>query len=345
MSILNIFLIYLSFLTYFIIWGLKNLHKDEYQFFAVIPYKKLCEDKYEGINITFYGIISALSTTISVFIFLNLIKIINFPIDKAYFILFIIFTIGIFSSKIVAYIIEHRKNTLTIGGSIFISGMIAAPVIYFIIKFFKIQELYFLPVFSILSTAYVSGEGVGRLACLSFGCCYGKPASKFNFLPGKLKVKFYADTKKAVYDSSYKNIELINIQGIVVIIFSLLGVISIISIIFQKFILAFFLSFILPSLLRFLSEFLRNDYRGNGKLSIYQIFSLILFGYGLLIVFISKNINLSLTLNSHISFYYSDIFILGFVFIVILIHSGISKVTYSNITFFLRPSKNTKVEK
>ena len=30
-------------------------------------------------------------------------------------------------------------------------------------------------VLAALAIGYILGEGLGRLACLSFGCCYGKP--------------------------------------------------------------------------------------------------------------------------------------------------------------------------
>lgn len=339
---MNIYFITSLFFSVFlliIIWGLKNLSRDEFQFFCAIPYKKIEENTYEGTNITFYGIISALSCSASVFLFLVLIKFIDFPLKLAYFILITIFLTGLYASRTLAYIIEKRKDTLTIGGATFVSGIISVPLIYFFIKSFNINETYFLPVLTALTTSYTFGEGLGRLACISFGCCYGKPAERYPKLPKILKIKFFSETKKAVYDSNYKNLELINIQGIVVCLFTILAILSVILIMLEKFKIALLISFTMPAIVRFFSEFFRDDNRGiNYKLSTYQFFSLILVIYSLIFLYIFKPLETKIYIKSTIFFSNTELIILTALFFTTLIHSGVSKVTASKISFNLKKS-------
>ncbi len=53
---------------------------------------------------------------------------------------------------------------------------------------------------AVLSIGYTFGESLGRLACLSFGCCYGKPLSQcseqIRNLFEHFNVVFTGETKK-----------------------------------------------------------------------------------------------------------------------------------------------------
>ena len=67
------------------------------------------------------------------------------------------------------------------------------------------ETLPLLPVMASLAIAYLIGEGIGRLACISFRCCYGKPVSEMGTLSQRIfsrfSVSFHGDTKKIVYAS------------------------------------------------------------------------------------------------------------------------------------------------
>ncbi|MCB2183014.1 MAG: hypothetical protein KQH63_13350 [Desulfobulbaceae bacterium] len=68
--------------------------------------------------------------------------------------------------------------------------------------FFLIQRqpISLMPVMAALATGYILGEGVGRLACISFGCCYGKPLDEVGILVRKILApiacSYQGDTKK-----------------------------------------------------------------------------------------------------------------------------------------------------
>ncbi len=335
MNFYHIFITFILGISLIILWGLKNFHKDNYQFLVVIPYKKLKDNVYRGLNITFYGIITAFSYTVSVFIFISLIKLIEFPEEGAYFLVIVILVVGFPSSKILAYLIENRKNTLTVGGAIFVSAIISVPTVFLVIVYLNLDiNQYFLPILTSLSISATLGEGIGRLACLSFGCCYGKPMKQINFLPSLLKVKFNSSTKKAVYDSNYVNVELLNIQGLVVIVYTFIALSSILLFISQKYYIAFILTFIIPPLIRFFSEFLRDDHRGSTKISIYQVFSIILSLYGLFFLLLFyKRFNTVIELNINLTYSLIDLVVLASIFFITFWHTGISKVTDSEIKF------------
>ena len=62
-----------------------------------------------------------------------------------------------------------------------------------------------LPTFAAAAIAYVLGESIGRLACLSFGCCYGMPLREANPAVARLfhnhNLVIHGPTKKAAYAS------------------------------------------------------------------------------------------------------------------------------------------------
>ncbi|MCX7987914.1 MAG: prolipoprotein diacylglyceryl transferase [Thermodesulfovibrio sp.] len=338
MNFLIIIILYLLATLSLLFFGLKNFHKDDFQFLATIPYRRSENGTYQGINLTFYGLITAISCLLSTFLFISLLKIINFPEIGTYLILTLILVVGIPSSKILATIIEGRKNTLTIGGAVFISGLISLPITWLVLTYLDLSlDKFLLPIITAISISYAFGEGIGRLACLSFGCCYGKPIDSFSFLKNIdfLMVKFSCETKKAVYDGKYKEIPLLNTQALTSIVYIILAISSLLLYLFSYIKLALILSLSLTQLFRFFVEFLRDDFRGNRKVSVYQVFAIILFLYGITIASIF-NVKYDIEFTKPIYYKSHDWMILFVVFILTFLNSGISKVTESNIKFLLK---------
>jgi hypothetical protein len=140
--------------------------------------------------------------------------------------------------------------------------------------------------------AYSFGEGIGRLACISFGCCYGKPLADCNSLIKKIfrrhNFVFSGKTKKIAYAHQLDEQEVIPIQALTAILYSGTGLLS-----FYLFLKGFTVSALIITLIvtqgwRFASEFLRADYRGNGRISAYQIMTLIAIGYTFIVTALIK---------------------------------------------------------
>jgi hypothetical protein len=161
-------------------WGFKHLPEERWQFFAVLPTART-EGGWQGVNITYYGIISALAYcfAISLFIFLC-------GAAKQSAVLVALFVAGLLvvaipSSKFIARWVEGSAATFTVSGALFTTCLISPAVFYVVNAIGSLWNLSALHAPSVVAAATISyclGEAIGRLGCLSFGCCYGKPLSQ-----------------------------------------------------------------------------------------------------------------------------------------------------------------------
>lgn len=152
--------------------------------------------------------------------------------------------------------------------------------------------MFYLPMIETMAAmmiAYAFGEGIGRLACISFGCCYGKPLSECHALIkqifGRSHFVFQGKTKKIHYESQLEGRPVVPVQALTAVLYTGAGILS-----FYLFLKGFSRAALLLPLLvsqswRFTSEFFRADYRGESTVSAYQIMSLLAMGYILLLVF------------------------------------------------------------
>jgi hypothetical protein len=197
------------------------------------------------------------------------------------------------AAKMIALLIEKKQNTFTVGGASFI-GIIAAPWIISLTNVTAGKWLGFniIPINSLaaMSIVYTLGEGIGRLACISFGCCYGKPLAECSLLINKIFQRhnfiFRGKTKKIAYAHEFDGQRVIPIQALTAVIYSLTGLAGCYLFLKDFMMAAFVLTLIVTQLWRAFSEFLRADYRGKGKISNYQIMASIACLYGLLIAYI-----------------------------------------------------------
>ncbi|MCX7965084.1 MAG: prolipoprotein diacylglyceryl transferase [Syntrophorhabdaceae bacterium] len=272
------------------LWAFKNLPKERWQILASIPVKKRYDGSWSGVNITYYGLFIAFSYISAITLFFLLLSALSF---NFYAILFISTLIGIIcipASKFIAKIVERKKHTFTVGGASF-TGIILAPWISLMLttsffSFVNLEKQMIIPILASLVIAYAFGEGIGRLACISFGCCYGKPINSCGPIVKRLlknfAFSFEGKTKKAVYVHGYENERLVPIQAITSIInvgSSICGM----YLFLKGFYLTSFIGVIITiQLWRIISEFLRADYRGGGKISTYQVMSLFGMIYALL---------------------------------------------------------------
>lgn len=122
--------------------------------------------------------------------------------------------------------------------------------------------------------AYAFGESVGRLACISFGCCYGKPVSALGAglarrLAGRA-FRFEGATKKIAFAAGLEGVPVLPIQAWTAVVLALVGLASLGLFLTGHFFLAAGVAVAGSQLWRVLSETLRADYLGEGRLSAYQ---------------------------------------------------------------------------
>jgi prolipoprotein diacylglyceryltransferase len=140
-------------------------------------------------------------------------------------------------------------------------------------------DLPLLSFMSAVGVCYALGEGIGRLACISFGCCYGKPVAALpawaQRLCNPLAFVFAGPTKKAVYEGGCAGQALVPIQAVTAVVFTVIGLTGLALHLANWQRAAFVGTIVATQLWRFASEFLRADFRGVGRISAYQAMALL----------------------------------------------------------------------
>lgn len=338
-----IFIIIISLiLLILLVWSFIYLPKEKWQFIASVPIKKINAHEWKGLNLTYYGLFTALATVFSLVIYLVLATSINIPLSFIFFTVIFLLIVSIPSAKILASIIEKKKNTLSVGAAFFVGFLLIPILIIFsnIIIYSKSGiEIPLFPCLTTLVIAYNYGEGIGRLACISFGCCYGKPINSSNKIFNVFNFIFFGKTKKISYASNLDGKKVIPIQAITSLLYISIGIFSTWLFLHSHLKLAFILSSIVSLAWRFYSEIFRADHRGGRKISTYQIFSIISILFSIFILFFLYSGNPSKPdIFSGIKSLWNPTILLGIqgISIFIFFFSGTSMVTGSSIKFFVQ---------
>ena len=263
-------------------WAFRHLPREKWQFMAVVPICKNADNHWQGINLTYYGFFNATAYTLAGALVVVLTTAIAIPVGYTLLVLVIILGICMPSSRLIARIVEKKPHTFSIGGAFFIGVLITPPVVILTRPLAEqifqtaVNPMAFL---SAAAIAYCWGEGIGRLACISFGCCYGKPLTAVHPLLRALfrrwHFTFLGGTRKIAYAHRLEGVQVVPVQGITAVLYSLTALVSIYAFLNDAFRTALLLSLIVSQLWRFASEFMRADYRGNGRISAYQVMSLL----------------------------------------------------------------------
>lgn len=192
--------------TILLCWGFSFLPQERWQMLAVLPLHKRQDNSWHGLNLTYYGFFVATSQLFSVTLLVILLGSLAISLTGVLLTLFLLLFACLPAARIVAMIVEKKRHTFTIGGASFIGILLAPAAILCSATFLESAglraSLPLLPTLAALSLCYLLGEGLGRLGCISYGCCYGKPVcqcsktcnvccgSNASFLPGKRKKRF-----------------------------------------------------------------------------------------------------------------------------------------------------------
>jgi Prolipoprotein diacylglyceryl transferase len=202
-------------------------------------------------------------------------------IEVVMFTLAVLVALSLWSARIVAQWVEKIRGTHTIGGAVFVVVLLAPWIIQavsaslnFALGFPTISKNETLALISALAVAYAYGEGIGRIACISFGCCWGKRVDQLKGWQRSLFNRFHfvfdGHTKKIAYASQMAGVPVIPIQAITAAIHFIVGSVGLWLFLKGHFGAALIVTMSVTQLWRFGSEFLRADYRGQGRVTIYQ---------------------------------------------------------------------------
>ncbi len=273
-----IFLLLLAVLLGLLLaWGFANLPRERWQMLAVIPHKKRSGGQWQGINLTYYGFFLATSQLTAVILLLILLGAARLPLPAMLLVTAILLAVCIPASRIVAVLVEKKRHSFTIGGASFV-GILLAPwcilLVEKIMRHFSDCDLPVLPIMAAMAVAYTLGEGLGRLGCISFGCCYGKAIDDCHPLIRRLFSRtafiFQGATKKAIYEGKLDGRALVPIQAVTCIIYCLTALGASLLFLRNHAVAALVLSISVSQFWRILSETLRADFRGFSRISAYQ---------------------------------------------------------------------------
>ena len=231
----NLFFVLSMFivLAAYLYWGITTLSRERWQILATVPVRKKNGDWWDGLNLTWYGLLTGNAYAVSVAVLFILMGSVGVPLTGTAMMAAIMLAICVPASKLVAGIVEKKAHTFTVGGAVFV-GVIMAPAVVFLVNRTLGKTLGFgispVAALAALAIAYSFGEGLGRLACISFGCCYGKqlacaPSWQHRIFSGRSFI-FNGKTRKIAYEGGLEGVEVIPVQALTAIIYSCIALVS-----------------------------------------------------------------------------------------------------------------------
>lgn len=273
-------------------WAFHTLPKEPWQVIASVPLVKDPETgAWTGRNLTYYGLFIACSAVFSVALIFVLMGSVGISPMHMLGVTALLMIVCVPASRVIARIVEKKQHTFTVAGASFL-GMFLAPVVIWLTNaIFAGLMGGTIPIVIALAAfaaAYSYGEALGRLGCISFGCCYGKRLSDCGpYLQRLFKdyaFVFTGKTKKISYADGFDETEVVPIQAVTAVVYVSVGLIATILFLWEFFAGALVLSVTVTQAWRVFSETLRADYRGAHSFSAYQIMSLALIPYVIVLV-------------------------------------------------------------
>ena len=328
------------FLSLLFLWAFRVLPRENWQIMACLPRHRDESGMWIGLNLTWYGFFNACAYALSVTLLIVMLSSVQIPVAASAAVITTILVICVPASRLLAWLIDGKRYNFTIGGATFV-GVLAAPLaIHLMPNVIEMPDRSIKTWLAAIVIAYAFGEGVGRLACVSYGCCYGKSLTDspkwISRLFERRHFRFLGETKKASYEGQLMDVPLIPIQAMTCIVLSLIGMIGVALFLHGYDALALAFVTVGSQLWRFGSEFLRKDHRGPGRISIYQLMTPLSIAILLIIAFLPSSENdVPREIGTGIQVLWRPEVILGIqvLWIVIFAFTGRSQVTGSRLAF------------
>ncbi|MCA9471473.1 MAG: prolipoprotein diacylglyceryl transferase [Nitrospirales bacterium] len=324
------------------------LPQEQWQMLATLPTSKANQTTWRGLNLTYYGFLTACAVSFAVGLFFILMGTLSISISATVQLAAILLGITVPMAKLIAKYVEKKPHTFTIGGSSFV-GIVLAPLAIFFLNWVHAPSSAGIPLMPALASLWISfafGEGLGRLACLSFGCCYGKPLHSCHPFVQKffarIHVRFTGMTKKAAYESGLESIPLLPIQALTAMVNTIAGFIGLILFLNTQFTLAIIETTVVTQGWRVISEFMRADHRGQRTFSAYQLMALLSIAYSLSLLPLWPSPSTTKpSIFDGLTMVWNPAFVLSLqiLWMSIFLFTGRSQVTHSTIEFYVRKDR------
>ncbi len=262
----------------YLAWGFHWLPQERWQVLACLPLTKKGRGRWRGLNITWYGLLVANAQAFAVALLFMLLGSLEVEWPTSAGLLALMLGLCLPGSRWLAQLVEKKSHTFTVGGASFL-GLLLAPALPWLASWLPglgaAGQIPALAWCAAVTCAYALGEGLGRLACLSFGCCYGKPLEECPAWLQRIFARccfvFEGANKKIAYAGGLEGKKVFPIQALTALV--CLGAALGGAYLFLRgdYASALLISSLITQAWRVLSEFLRADYRGGGRLSAYQL--------------------------------------------------------------------------
>ena len=266
-------------------WAFRTLPREHWQIIAAVPQRKNEKGEWQGLNLTFYGFFQATSNVLGVAVFFLLLGAVGVTPSAIPVLIFTVLALCWPAARIIARVVEKKAHTFTIGGALFV-GVLVTPWMIVLLNssLYSANPIPVLPALAAAAVAYAYGEGLGRLACISFGCCYGKRVTELSPRLRRwfdsLSFTFAGEMKKAAYAGGLEGVRVVPVQAITSVVFILIALIGTHLFLNRHYIAALLPAMTATQLWRFLSEKLRADERGKAEnISAYQLMALLMVVY------------------------------------------------------------------
>ena len=263
-------------------WAFKRLPDERWQFLASVPIMKDSSGRWHGLNFTYYGLLTANALVFGVALLIVLLGALHVATTVTLALILAVLLLCLPAAKWVARLVEGKACTFTVAGAFFVGIFVTPAVLYLlnlVLPGIGFRPVPIVPALAAVMIAYAFGEGLGRLACISFGCCYGVSLSEAHPILQKLlghrHFVFSGKMKKISYASGMEGMQVIPIQAMTSLVYLLAGLAATFLFLKGNFAVAFIVTISLTQGWRTISETLRADYRGDGRISVYQIMGIL----------------------------------------------------------------------
>lgn len=324
-------------------WASRALAGARWQVAACIPVAQEADGRWRAVNLTWYGILSAVAYSLAVALAVALGAGLGSSLGAMLAMAGVVLAVCMPASRVVAWLVEGKSATLTVGGAVFVALWVTPLAAWLAQSWWGGAP--WPAALAAVAVAYALGEGVGRLACCSFGCCYGRPVAS---LPqpwqrwlAPVAVRFWGPTKKAAYASGLEGVPLVPIQGMTAVVHGLAAWAGAEALVAGQSGLALVLGGAVPLLWRVASEFLRADFRGTARFSAYQRMALAGAAWVVLVAWWAPAVSAAFDAGAALAAVLSPAALatVALVFLVSLVYTGISRVTSAQVALCVRPER------
>ncbi len=274
-------------------WGFRRLPEQQWQIWATLPRYDRANNLWQGTNLTWYGILTASANLLALLVVFCLLASIGVSRSLILLLTGALLLGALPAARWVAWLVEGKRHTFTVGGSVFVGFLLLPWIVVACNRYALAPSAPPLPVLAVMaaiSIGYAFGEGLGRLACISYGCCYGKALQdcgpRLRRVFSRRHFVFHGATKKIAYAAGLEGESVVPIQGVTALLYCGTGLLGATLFLAGQFAAAFLLTALVTQAWRVFSELWRADYRGSGRLSAYQVMGLLLLPYALLLTWL-----------------------------------------------------------